>query len=98
MVEVLSRCAEVTVLAMVGALVALPMIKIPQWAALLIPLIAYPLVYYILAYMPRYMKPINWIFYILAGAVVWKLIDKPMVLSSSNIDSVPTKNKISTVD
>ncbi len=63
-----------TVLAMVGLCMALPCIKPPQRAALIIPLLTYPLIYYIVAYMPRYRIPINWILYILAGAVVWKLI------------------------
>jgi hypothetical protein len=40
----------------------------------LIPLATYPLIYYIVAYMPRYRIPIDWILYILAGAAVWQLI------------------------
>ena len=60
-----------TVLAIVGAWRSFPGITIPQRAAFLIPLVTYPLVYYIVTYMPRYRIPIDWILYILAGAAVW---------------------------
>jgi hypothetical protein len=63
-----------TVLAIVGAWRSFPRITIPQRAAFLIPLTTYPLIYYIVAYMPRYRIPIDWILYILAGAAVWQLI------------------------
>ena len=66
-----------TVLAVVGACLALPQITIPQRAAFLIPLATYPLVYYIVAYMPRYRIPIDRILYILAGAAVWSWIRRP---------------------
>jgi hypothetical protein len=62
-----------TVLALVGLWLSFPKISIPQRAALLIPLITYPMVYYIVAYMPRYRIPIDWILYILFGAAVWQL-------------------------
>jgi hypothetical protein len=63
-----------TVLAIVGAYLSFPRITIPQRAAFLIPLVTYPLIYYIVAYMPRYRIPIDWILYILAGAAVWSWI------------------------
>jgi hypothetical protein len=63
-----------TVVAIVGALGAFPRITTPQRAAFLIPLATYPLIYYIVAYMPRYRIPIDWILYTLAGAAVWWLI------------------------
>ena len=63
-----------TVLAIVGAWRSFPRITVPQRAAFLIPLATYPLIYYIVAYMPRYRIPIDWILYILAGAAVWSLI------------------------
>ncbi|PWB55788.1 MAG: hypothetical protein C3F13_03720 [Anaerolineales bacterium] len=65
---------KLTVLALIGACLALPRIRIPQRAALLIPLATYPLIYYILAYEPRYRIPIDWIVYTLTGVVVWMLI------------------------
>jgi hypothetical protein len=59
-----------TCLAIVGLWRSWPRITIPQRAALLIPLITYPLVYYFVAYMPRYRIPLDWILYILAGAAI----------------------------
>ena len=73
-VEEMLDVLVLTVLAIVGACLTFPRIAVPQRAAFLIPLAAYPLIYYIVAYMPRYRIPINWILYILAGAAVWQLI------------------------
>jgi len=61
-----------TVLAIVGAWRSFPRITIPQRAAFLTPLVTYPLIYYIVAYMPRYRIPIDWILYILAGVAIWQ--------------------------
>jgi hypothetical protein len=66
-----------TVLAIMGAWRSFPRITIPQRAAFLIPLVTYPLIYYIVAYMPRYRIPLDWILYILAGAAVWSWIRRP---------------------
>lgn len=63
-----------TILALVGAWLSFPALAAPQRAALLIPLITYPLVYYTVAYMPRYREPIDWIFFLLAGAALWRWI------------------------
>jgi hypothetical protein len=63
-----------TVFAILGAWRSFPWITIPQRAALLIPLGTYPLIYYIVAYMPRYRIPLDWILYILAGTAAWQLI------------------------
>lgn len=60
-----------TLLALAGAWLAFPTLAIPQRAGLLIPLLAYPLVYYLVAYMPRYRQPIDWLFLLLAGAAIW---------------------------
>ena len=55
----------------------------PQRALVLIPLLTYPLVYYIVAYMPRYRIPIDGLIYLLAGGgivyviqILNNLIDK----------------------
>jgi hypothetical protein len=45
-------------------------LTVPQRAALAIPLLTFPLVYYVVAYMPRYRQPVDWLFYLLAGAAV----------------------------
>jgi hypothetical protein len=47
-----------------------PRLTGPQRAALVIPLLTFPLVYYVVAYMPRYRQPVDWLFYLLAGAAV----------------------------
>jgi hypothetical protein len=58
-------------LAIVGGLRILPAISPDQRAFLLIPLLTYPLVYYVVAYMPRYGYPVRWILFLLAGGAVW---------------------------
>jgi hypothetical protein len=63
-----------TILALWGAWRTIPNLTIPQRAAILIPLGTYPLVYYLVGYLPRYRVPIDWILFILAGAAVWGLI------------------------
>ena len=60
-----------TLLAIAGLWRSWPKITIPQRAALVMPLITFPLVYYFVAYMPRYRIPLDWVLYILAGATVW---------------------------
>lgn len=69
--------STLTVLTLMGAWLAFPALSVPQRAALLIPLLTYPLIYYVVAYMPRYREPVNWIFLLLAGAAVWTWIDEP---------------------
>ncbi len=63
-----------SVLALLGAGLSFPSLAVPQRAALLIPLATYPLIYYVVAYMPRYREPVNWIFLLLAAAAVWSWI------------------------
>lgn len=59
-----------TLLALLGTWRAFPGLVPLQRAALLVPLLAFPLVYYVVAYMPRYREPVDWIFLLLAGAAV----------------------------
>ena len=63
-----------TVLAFRGIWLAFPKLSVPQRAALVIPLSTYPLIYYVVAYMPRYREPVNWVFLLLAAAAVWTWI------------------------
>ena len=56
------------VLAFLGAWHAFGHLSIPARAVLLIPLAAYPLVYYLVPYMMRYTVPVFWIVLLLAGA------------------------------
>lgn len=67
-----------TILALLGAWRSLPAMTSPQRAALMIPLIFYPLVYYIVMYMPRYRIPLDWILLLLAGAAIWRWIGGPL--------------------
>jgi hypothetical protein len=60
-----------TILALLGLWRSFPALSIPQRAALIIPLVTYPLTYYFVAYMPRYRMPMDWILLMLAGAAVW---------------------------
>jgi hypothetical protein len=61
-----------TILALLGAWRSLPAMSPPQRGALMMPLITYPLVYYVVIYMPRYRIPLDWILLLLAGAAVWR--------------------------
>ncbi len=63
-----------SLLAFVGAWRTVPSLTTPQRAVLLIPLATYPLIYYLVAYMPRYRVPLNWILLMLAGSEVWRWI------------------------
>ncbi len=68
-----------TILAFLGARRTLPALTMPQRAALLIPLMTFPLVYYIVTYMSRYAVPINWLLLMFAGAEVWHWIKRSTV-------------------
>ena len=61
-------------LACLGAWRLLPTLGAPERAVLLIPLMTYPLIYYIVAYMPRYGEPVRWMLFLLAGAAVWRWV------------------------
>jgi hypothetical protein len=59
-----------TVLALHGVRVCFPRLTVPQRAALLVPLVTYPLIYYVVAYMPRYREPVDWLFLLMAAAAL----------------------------
>ncbi len=63
-----------TGLAAFGAWRVLPRMTAPQRAVTLMPLAAFPLIYYVLAYMPRYRIPIEWILLLFAGAAIWHVL------------------------
>ena len=65
-----SGVLALTLFAFWGFWLTLPTLTTPQRAILIIPLATYPIIYYFVAYMPRYRVPIDWILFILAGAVV----------------------------
>ncbi len=62
----------------------LPRITLPQRAVTVIPLASFPLIYYVVAYMPRYRIPIEWILLLLAGAAIWALLGGYAVRSEAN--------------
>ena len=60
----------VTLLAALGLRRVLPALDTPRRAALLIPLAAFPLVYYVVSYLAHYPAPLSWLLLLLAGAEV----------------------------
>ena len=65
-----SSVTAVLILALLGMRRVLPQQSIPQRAATLIPLMTFPLVYYVVAYMIRYSVPLSWLPGLLAAAEV----------------------------
>ncbi|MFH1109414.1 MAG: hypothetical protein V1790_09495 [Planctomycetota bacterium] len=65
-----------TVLAAMGARRVFPGMSRAQRAAVLLPLALFPLVYYVVPYMPRYRVPIDWILLMLAGAECGHWLDR----------------------
>jgi hypothetical protein len=57
-------------LALAGLFLALPTVSPRRRAILLGPLATYPIIYYLVPYMPRYRAPIDWILFLLAGFLV----------------------------
>ena len=66
--------ALLTVLAALGLRRIWPTIAMPQRAVFLIPLLTYPLVYYVVLFMPRYSAPLTGILLVLAGSEAWRWI------------------------
>jgi hypothetical protein len=62
-----------TVLAFLGLRRAWPKLNAPKRAAIVVPLAAYPLVYYLVGYVPRYLFPMSVVLLLLAAseAVGW---------------------------
>ena len=58
-------------LAVLGTVQALRGLPGTRSAALLIPLLTYPLIYYLVPWQHRYRFPIEWILFLLAGAALW---------------------------
>lgn len=65
-----------TIMAILGARRIYSSLSLPQRTAILIPLLTYPLIYYLVPYMIRYRMPIDWILLIMAGAEVWHWIGR----------------------
>jgi hypothetical protein len=71
-----AQTSALTLLALLGLIFAWKKFSIPQRGIILIPLVTFPLVYYLVAYMPRYRIPIDWIILMLAGSAIWHWIGK----------------------
>lgn len=63
-----------TILAALGAWKIIPSLSTPQRAAMIIPLLTFPVVYYLVSYEPRYRIPIEWILLLFAGTAVWEFV------------------------
>jgi hypothetical protein len=64
--------AVLSVLALLGLWRAWPALGPPQRAAFVVPLAAFPLVYYLVLFMPRYSVPLEGILLVLAGVEAWR--------------------------
>jgi hypothetical protein len=64
-----------TILAILGARRILLNLPLPQRILILTPLITYPLIHYLVAFMPSYRTPMDWLIFLLAGVGIWHWID-----------------------
>ncbi len=64
-----------TILAVLGVRRIFPVLSLPQRTVILVPLLTYPLIYYLVPYMPRYRTPIDWLIFLLAGVEIWYWIE-----------------------
>lgn len=76
--------ATLTILAVLGARHIFPTLSLPQRTIILVPLLTYPLIYYLVPYIVRYRVPIDGILLILAGVEVWHWV-KPKALENSHL-------------
>jgi len=63
-----------TILAVLGIRRIFLLISVPQLSVILVSLLTYPLIYYLIPYMPRYRTPIDWLIFMLAGVEIWHWI------------------------
>jgi hypothetical protein len=77
-----------TLLSVIGAWRVLPLLSVPQRAAILIPLAAYPLVYYLVGFLVRYREPLDGLALLLAATAVGPRL-RPRSLR--NPDPTPSK-------
>jgi len=76
--------SALTLLAFLGQWRSWNRLLIPLRAILLIPLVTYPLIYYLVAYLPRYRVPIDWLLFLLWGSAIWYGIE-PEALANSHL-------------
>jgi len=78
-----------TGLALLGAVRVIRGLPRPGTAALLIPLLAFPLVYYLVPWQHRYRFPIEWILFLLAGAALIALVSPSGVPGRTRVPAAP---------
>ena len=83
--------AMLTGLAFVGAVRVIRALPPPCTAALLIPLLVYPLVYYLVPWQHRYRFPIEWILFLLAGAALWGLVSPAVAPGRTRAPAAPAR-------
>jgi hypothetical protein len=66
-----AQTSVLTLFAFLGLWFSWKKLSISQRAILIIPLVTFPLIYYLVAYMPRYRVPIDWILFLLSGSAIW---------------------------
>ena len=71
--------AALTLLAAVGLVRLMRALSSPQQAALVIPLLMFPLIYYVMSYMTRYRLPLDWLLLLCAAAGIlgWRAPSRP---------------------
>jgi len=65
-----------TILAVLGIWRIFRLLSLPQRTVILVPLLTYPLIYYLVPYMPRYRTPLDSFIFMLAGVEIWYWIRK----------------------
>jgi hypothetical protein len=75
-------CLALLAMAAFGGWVSIPPLAASQRAVIVIPLITFPLVYYVVSWMPRYRLPVEWLLLLLAGAGLCQLVSRGQAVRS----------------
>lgn len=62
-----------SILALIGLVRSFRALSPPCRAVLIVPLLTYPAVFYLVAWMPRYGQPLRWLLLLLAGKALWDI-------------------------
>ena len=76
--------AMLTVFAILGLWRFRRDLELQQIVSLSIPLATFCWIYYVVIYMPRYRSPIDWIFFMLAGAELWYWLSRGVQTNESS--------------
>jgi hypothetical protein len=86
--------ALLTILAALGLWRAWPTIAAPQRAAVLVPLLTFPLTYYLVVFLPRYGAPLTGLLLLLSGVELWRWLAGP-TRASARVRSRPPRTAAS---